>query len=194
MEPYGAPFFASIYNELILQMRNLWYYSPIQYRVNNQIQASELRVVTDSGENLGVMSLSQALEAARERGLDLIEIAPMAKPPVAKIIGFDKFRYQQEKEEKKKRSTQKTKELKQVRITPRAGQNDLLVKVKKVEEFLAEGHKVEIGLFLKGREKGNKDWGLQKLKEFLGMITTPHQVTLPPKQGGRGFITQIAKK
>ena len=121
-------------------------------------------MVTDAGENLGVMSLSQALKAAQERGLDLIEIAPMAKPPVAKIIGFDKFRYQQEKEEKKKRTTQKAKELKQVRITPRAAKNDLEVKVKKVEEFLAEGHKVEIGLFLRGREKGNKDWGLQKLR------------------------------
>ncbi|MEI6479735.1 MAG: translation initiation factor IF-3 [bacterium] len=162
--------------------------------MNNQIQAAELRVVTDAGENLGVMSLSQALKAALERGLDLIEIAPMAKPPVAKIIGFDKFRYQQEKEEKKRRTMQKAKELKQVRITPRAAQNDLMVKVKRVEEFLAGGHKVEIGLFLKGREKGNKDWGLQKLKEFLKMITTPHLVTLPPKQGGRGFITQIAKK
>lgn len=140
------------------------------------------------------MPLSSALQAAIDRGLDLIEIAPMATPPVAKIIGFDKFRYQQEKEEKKKRATQKAKELKQVRITPRAGQNDLLVKVKKVEEFLAEGHKVEIGLFLRGREKGNKDWGLQKLKEFLTLIKTPHLVTLPPKQGGRGFITQIAKK
>lgn len=150
--------------------------------------------MTDSGENLGIMSLSSALQAAIDRGLDLIEIAPMAKPPVAKIIGFDKFRYQQEKEEKKKRSAQKAKELKQVRITPRAGQSDLQVKVRKVEEFLAGGHKVEIGLFLKGREKGNKEWGLNKLHEFLKMIVTPHLVTLPPKQGGRGFITQIAKK
>ena len=172
----------------------MWYDSAIEYRVNNQIQATELRVVSDSGENLGILSRDAALAVARERGLDLIEIAPMAKPPVAKIIGFDKFRYQQEKEEKKKRSAQKAKELKQVRITPRAAQNDLQVKVRRVEEFLAEGHKVEIGLFLRGREKGNKDWGLQKLKEFLGMITAPHQVTLPPKQGGRGFITQVTKK
>lgn len=150
--------------------------------------------MSDAGENLGVMTLSAALTAARERGLDLIEIAPTANPPVAKIIGFDKFRYQQVKEEKKKRHVQKAKELKQVRITPRAAANDLMVKVRRVEEFLAEGHKVEIGLFLRGREKGNKDWGLMKLKEFMKMITTPHQVTLPPKQGGRGFIAQITKK
>ena len=89
---------------------------------------------------------------------------------------------------------QKAKELKQVRITPRAAENDLKVKIKKLEEFLEEGHKVEIGLFLRGREKGNKDWGLKKLNEFLGMITVPYVLTLPPRQGGRGFIAQVAKK
>lgn len=174
--------------------KNIWYDTFIQYRINNQIIAQELRVITEDGSNLGVMTRDQALKEAKTRNLDLIEIAPQANPPVAKIIGFDKFRYQQDKEEKKKRLTQKTKELKQVRITPRAGKNDLLIKVKKVEEFLADGHKVEINLFLKGREKGNKDWGLKKLQEFLGLITAPHQVTLEPKPGGRGFITQITKK
>ncbi len=177
-----------------LLFENLWYDERIEYRVNNQIKAESLRVVTDTGENLGVLSRDAALAAARERGLDLIEIAPQATPPVAKIIGFDKFRYQQEKEEKKKRHAQKTKELKQVRITPRAAQNDLQVKIKKVEEFLAEGHKIEIGLFLRGREKGNKEWGLQKLKEFMAMIPVPYQMTMPPKPGGRGFVAQIAKK
>lgn len=151
-------------------------------------------MVDEQGENLGVMTRESALQKAKDAGLDLIEIAPQANPPVAKIIGFDKFRYQQEKEEKKKRQAQKTKELKQVRITPRAAQNDLQVKLRKIEEFLNEGHKVEISVFLRGREKGNKEWGLNKLNEFLKMITTPHQVTLPPKPGGRGFITQITKK
>lgn len=172
----------------------MWYDCIIQYKINNQINSSELRVITETGDNLGIMTRDQALTEARNRGLDLIEIAPQASPPVAKIIGFDKFRYQQEKEEKKKRLTQKTKDLKQVRITPRAGKNDLLVKIRKIEEFLGAGHKVEINLFLRGREKGNKDWGLQKLNEFLAMITVPHQVTLAPKPGGRGFITQVTKK
>jgi len=174
--------------------KNMWYDCIIQYKINNQINSPELRVITETGDNLGVMTRDQAFTEAKARGLDLIEIAPQANPPVAKIIGFDKFRYQQEKEEKKKRLTQKTKDLKQVRITPRAGKNDLLVKIRRVEEFLGEGHKVEINLFLRGREKGNKDWGLQKLKEFLEMITVPYQVTLAPKPGGRGFITQVTKK
>lgn len=166
----------------------------IEYRINNQITAPELRVVDDAGQNLGVMSRDQALAAARERGVDLVEIAAVAKPPVAKLISFDKFRYQKEKEEKKQKAAQKSSELKQIRITPRAADNDLQVKLKKTEEFLAEGHKVEIGIFLRGREKGNKDWALEKLKKFLSLIKTPHLVTMSPRLGGRGFVTQVSKK
>jgi len=153
-----------------------------------------LRVIGEEGENLGVMTKDKALQLAKEKGLDLIEIAPTANPPVARIISFDKFRYQKEKEEKKQRAAQKVKEMKQVRISPRAAANDLQIKAGKADEFLTEGHKVEINLYLRGREKGNKDWALAKLKEFLTLIKTPHQVTMPPKQGGRGFVAQIAKK
>ncbi|MEK7512870.1 MAG: translation initiation factor IF-3 [Patescibacteria group bacterium] len=171
--------------------KNLCYYKGIQYRINNQITAPELRVLSDTGENLGVLSREEALKIAREKGLDLIEIAPTAKPPVARTMEYDKFRYQKEKEIKKQRLLQKTKELKHVRITPRAALNDLEVRVKKTEEFLSEGHKVEVGIFLRGREKGNKAWGLKKLDEFLKMIKLPYQKTMEPRWGGRGFLTQI---
>jgi translation initiation factor IF-3 len=138
-----------------------------------------------------VLPREEALRIAREKGLDLIEIAPNAKPPVARVIEFDKFRYQKEKEEKKQRLLQKTKGLKHIRITARAAKGDLEVRAKKTDEFLAEGHKVEVGIFLRGREKGNKAWGLQKLADFLKMITFPHQVTMEPRWGGRGFLTQL---
>ncbi len=171
------------------------YHSPIQpYRINNQIAAAELRVIGPEGENLGVVRKEEALRMAVERGLDLIEVAPGAKPPVARIISFDKFRYQKEKEFKKQRLAQRVKELKQVRITPRAALNDLQVKADRAERFLGQGHKVEIDLRLRGREKGNKEWGLMKLGEFLKMIKIPFTVTMPPRQGGRGFVTQITKK
>lgn len=167
----------------------------IHNRANNQITASELRVIDEHGENLGVLKREEALRIAKERGLDLIEIASAATPPVAKIISFDKFRYQKEKEEKKQYAAQKrVKELKQIRITPRAAKNDLEVKARKVDEFLESGHKVEIGVFLRGREKANRDWALDKLREFLLMIKAPHTITLPPRPGGRGFVTQVAKK
>lgn len=131
---------------------------------------------------------------AKEKGVDLIEIAPTAKPPVARLISFDKFRYQEEKRERKQRLTQKSKELKQIRITPRAASNDLQIKANLAEKFLNEGHKVEINIFMKGREKFNKEWALQKLEDFLKIIKTPYQITMEAKWSGRGYLTQINKK
>ena len=131
---------------------------------------------------------------AKDKGLDLVEIAPNANPPVAKIIAFDKFRYQKEKENRKQRKAQQAKNLKQVRISARAAKHDLELKLKKVEKFLMDGHQVGIDLRLMGREKYNRNWGLKKMNEFLAMIKHPHQVTMYPKFAGRGFIAQIAKK
>lgn len=164
------------------------------YRINNQITAPELRVIDEREGNLGVMPLEAALKLAEERGLDLVLIAPTINPPVAKIISFDKFRYQKEKELKKKRAGQKVAELKQVRISPRAARNDLEVKAKKTEEFLGEGHRVGIFLLLKGREKYNRAWTSGRLEEFLKMITVEYKIESPPKFGGKGLMMQIVKK
>lgn len=166
----------------------------INYKINNQIIALELRVVDDKEGNLGVMPLEAALKLASERGLDLIEIAPQAKPPVAKIISFDKFRYQKEKELKKQKTGQKITELKQVRISARAALNDLEIKAKKVDKFLSQGYKVEIMLSLRGREKYNRPWANQKLNEFSKMIKSEYKVTSEPKFGGRGLMVQVSKK
>ena len=148
-------------------------------------------MISENGGNLGIMSLEAALKLAMEKGLDLVEVVPLANPPVARIISFDKFRYQKEKEERKQRKSQKISELKKIRITPRAAKNDLEVKMKKVEEFLSEGHKVEIMIFLRGREKANKDWGRSKLEEFLKAITIEHKIIAPIKFAGRGFVAQV---
>ena len=152
-------------------------------------------MVGEHGESLGVIPLAQALALARpETGLDLIEIAPNAKPPVARIMSFDKYRYEQGKAEKKERLAQKGGGVKQVQISARAAQNDLLIKLKKLEEFITEGHPVEVQMRLRGREKGNKDWARQKLDGFLKMITVEHRVLGAPKFAGRGMIVQITKK
>ena len=140
------------------------------------------------------MSREEALRLATEKGVDLIEIVPNAIPPVAKIISFDKFRYQTGKEERKQRRAQKREELKQVRITPRAALNDLQIKARLVDEFLNAGHKVELGLFLRGREKGKREWNLEKFNEFIKMITVPFRMTSEPKAGGRGLVAQIVRK
>jgi translation initiation factor IF-3 len=141
------------------------------------------------------MTLEAALKLAiPEQGIDLIEIAPTAVPPVVRLMNYDKYRYQAEKAAKKERLAQKTAGLKQVQISARAATHDLEVKLKKLEEFLAEDYHVEISMRLKGREKYNKPWALQKLDGFLKMIKTEIRVESSPKFGGRGVQMQIMKK
>jgi translation initiation factor IF-3 len=141
------------------------------------------------------MSREDALAMVRpEEGLDLIEISPTASPPVVRLMSFDKYRYLKEKAEKKERVSQKKTGLKQIQISARAAAHDLQVKLKKLEEFLAEDHPVEIQMRLRGREKGNKDWAFQKLDEFMKMITIEYKASSAPKFGGRGIYVQITKK
>ncbi len=163
-------------------------------RINQQIQTKELRVVDETGANLGVMSFSEALKIAVEKNLDLIEISPLAVPPVARIMSFDKYRYQEEKKNKKQRAQQKTQELKQVKISVKEATHDLQVKCGRVIKFLEEGHKVEIMMVLRGREKANKDWAKQKLADFLNTIEFEYKVLMEIKYTGRGFAAQIAPK
>lgn len=166
----------------------------INSKINQQITAPELRVIDEQGNNLEVMPFSEALKLAQSKGLDLIEIAPTAKPPVARIMSFDKYRYQKEKELKKQRATQKTGDLKKIQISVREAKNDLDNKVKKIEEFIQEGHKVEITLRMRGREKANKDWARLKLDEFVKMFQFEYKIILEPKYAGKGLIMQIDKK
>src|SRR5580692_296369 len=164
-------------------------------RINNLITAPELRVVGEQGENLGVLSRAEALAlAGPNSGLDLIEISPNAKPPVARLMSYDKFRYEEDKRMKKERLAQKSVGMKHVQITARAAQNDLMIKVKQVEKFFAEGHPVEVNLRLRGREKRNKDWAMEKLKEFLKMLPMEYKQLTAPKFTGNGPGVQIAKK
>lgn len=151
-------------------------------------------MIDEKGENLGVLRREEAFALAREHNIDLIEISPQAKPPVARLMSFDKYRYLKEKEQKKERLAQKSSGFKQVRITARAAQNDLLVRVKKVQEFFEEGYQVEIVMKLRGREKRNKDWAFQKMREFLKMIPVEYRVVSEPRFGGPGITAQIIKK
>ena len=163
-------------------------------KINEKITALELRVINEAGENLGVLKTPEALQIAKDKGLDLIEIAATAKPPVAKIMSFDKYRYQEEKNLKKQRAKQKVQEWKGIRISGRAAEHDLQVKAKLVNKFLEEGSVVEIQLTMRGREKANREWARQKLLDFLKIINPEHKVLLEPKYGMRGFNMQITKK
>jgi translation initiation factor IF-3 len=130
----------------------------------------------------------------RQSGVDLIEVVADADPPLARLMSFDKYRYEREKAQKKERREQKSAGIKQIQISARAAENDLRIKLVKLEEFLAEGHPIDIQLRLRGREKGNKDWAMGKMKAFLAMITNEYKIVSPPKFAGRGMMAQIIKK
>ncbi len=165
-------------------------------RINEHISAKEVRVIGTDDEALGVMPIEKARELAQEKELDLIEVAPNAVPPVAKIMSYDKFRYQKEKEDKKMRDLRRKSEteMKSIRISARAAKNDLDFKAKKVNTFLEEGGRVEIQIMLRGREKGNRDWARLKVDNFLQSIETPFKIVSPLKFGGRGATMHIIKE
>ena len=139
------------------------------------------------------MPTSKALKLAAEQELDLIIIAQSANPPVAKIANFDKFRYEKAKELKKQQQAQ-PKDMKQIQIGLKSAMNDLLIRSKKIDEFLKEGYKVEIRMKLRGREKANKEWAKGKLEEFLDLITEEFKMASEIKPKGPGFGVQIIPK
>lgn len=153
-----------------------------------------MTVIDEEGKSLGKMKTTDALKLALEKKLDLIEIAPNAKPPVARLMSYDKFRYQWEKKLKKQRAMQKSSELKQVQISPKEALHDLEMKAGRVNKFMEEGNQVEIVMTLRGREKANRPFAKEKLASFIKMINPEHKVIMSAKDGGRGINMQVAKK
>lgn len=140
------------------------------------------------------MDTAEALKTARERGLDLIEIAPTVTPPVCKIMDFGKFKYQREKGEREHGKRQKEVEVKGIRIGFTTGKHDLLLRAEKAEEFLKEGNKVRIDMRLHGREKAHGNLAFKKFNEFIAMIPLEIELESPPKRFPQGFVAIISKK
>ena len=163
-------------------------------RINNQIRAIELRIIDDTGENLGVMSFKQAMELARSKNLDLIEISPNAIPPIAKIIDYGKFQYEQNKKAKKAKSGSKATETKSIQIKIGTGEHDLELKAKQTSGWLAEGHRVKIELFLVGRTKYMAESFLkERIDRLLHFITVNYKVSDPYKKTPKGLMIVIEK-
>ena len=162
--------------------------------INQEIRASELRVIGAQGENLGVLTLSAGLAAAKVAGLDLIEISPQAVPPVAKIADYGKFEYERGKKEKAVRAKAKTSETKEVQIKVGTGENDMMLKARKAAEWLEEGHRGRAELFLKGRYKGMDEAFLkERLARFLGRIPYAYRVADPITRSPKGFAGIIER-
>lgn len=155
-----------------------------QVRINEQIRAIQVRVVGAEGQH-GIMSREQALDMARARGLDLVEIAPQATPPVCKIIDFGKFRYEQQKREKEARRKTATTELKEIRFGPNTDTHDFEFKLKHAKEFLGEGDKVKAYVQFRGRAIVYKDRGLDILDRFKDALGDLAKVDQPPSMEGR---------
>jgi translation initiation factor IF-3 len=163
-------------------------------RINKEIRAAELRVIGAQGENLGLLSFADALKAAQAVELDLIEISPNAVPPVAKIMDYGKFQYEQKKRESAARSKAKVSETKEVQIKVGTGENDMRLKAKKAAEWLAEGHRVRMELFLKGRYKGMEEAFLKtRLEKFMLLIPYPYRIAEPITRAPKGFAAILEK-
>ena len=163
-------------------------------RINEEIRAREVRVITADGEQLGVMSGRAAQQLAVERHLDLVEIAPTAKPPVCKIMDYGKFRYEQQKREKEARKKQKTFDIKEVKLRPGIEDHDFNVKYKNAVRFLEDGDKVKVTIMFRGRELSHPELGEVLLNRMAQQLTDIAVVERVPKLEGKNMIMIVAPK
>jgi len=166
----------------------------IHVKINHQIKAPELRVIDSAGANLGVITLTEALAKAQEQGLDLIEISPGAVPPIAKIMDYGKFQYEANKKLKQAKSKAKVVEVKNIQVKIGTGDHDLSLKAKKASEWLAEGNRLKIDLFLPGRAKYlDFKFLKERLDRLLKLITVDYIVADPAKKSLKGITTLIER-
>jgi len=163
-------------------------------RVNERIIAKTLRVIGPQGEQLGVFPREIALKKAEEYGLDLVEVAPAAEPPVCRIIDFAKYKYEQIKREKEVKKHQKQAQIKEVRISPRIGEHDYEIKLKHIKEFLENRHKVRIRMFFRGREIAHKELGNKIIEKLLQGIDKVGRIDREPHMLGKALILILSPK
>jgi translation initiation factor IF-3 len=161
-------------------------------RINREIRADKLRVIKEDGEQLGILTLRDALNLAAEAGLDLVEISPTAKPPVAKIIDYGKFRYHQQKKEKDSKKAQVQIKVKEIKLKPNIDTHDFLTKLKHARDFLLKGNKVRISIMFRGREMLHIDLGEKVVQDFCTELSDISQVEATPKMMGRTITTVLS--
>ena len=163
-------------------------------RINAAIKAPELRIITDTGENLGILSLADAIKAAEERKLDLIEISPKANPPIAKIMDYGKYRYETGRKAREVKAKSHITETKSVQVKIGTGDHDQQLKAKKTAEWLAEGHRVKVDLFLWGRYKYMEaEFLKERLERFLKIIPADYKIADPMKKSPKGWTTTLER-
>ena len=162
--------------------------------INEQIRDKEIRLIGENGEQLGIMSARDAMKLAREPELDLVKIAPTAKPPVCKIIDYGKYRYELARKEKEAKKKQKVIEIKEVRLTPNIDVNDLNTKVGSARKFLQKGNKVKVTLRFRGREMAHMQASRHVLDDFAKELSDVAVVDKAPKIEGRSMTMFLSEK
>ena len=161
--------------------------------INEEIRASEVRVI-DEGKQLGIMSLTDAIDMAAKAGLDLVEVAPNSTPPVCRIMDYGKFRYQQSKKQQVAKKSQSTVQVKEIRIRPKTDEHDLQVKIKHIKKFLGQNDKVKITMMFRGREMAYTELGRKIMEEVQKALAEVSNVDQQPKLEGRNMIMMVSPK
>ncbi|MEG1992990.1 MAG: translation initiation factor IF-3 [Acetivibrio sp.] len=162
--------------------------------INEQIRDKEVRLVGEEGEQLGVMSSKDAMQLAKEAELDLVKIAPTAKPPVCKIIDYGKYKYELTRKEKEAKKKQKVTDVKEIRLSPNIDMNDMNTKINQARKFLSKGDKVKVALRFRGREMAHMGMGRQILDNFYSKLEDIAAVEKPAKLEGRSMIMFLTEK
>lgn len=165
-----------------------------QENINEKIRARQVRVIGADGTQLGILSLEEALNAAREEGLDLVEVAPSADPPVCKIMDYGKFRYQQSKRSQEAKKKQTVIQVKEVKLRPKTDEHDIQTKLRHIRRFLAQKDKAKVTVIFRGREIAFKDRGEMVLQRVLEELKDEVVVEMPPKMEGRNLVMILAPK
>ena len=163
-------------------------------RFNEFIQSQKVRVIDHEGENLGVMYTREAIEAAAEHGLDLVEVSPNADPPVAKFLDVGKYKYEAQKKANIARKTQKTQEIKEIKMRPNIDDHDYDTKMKKVVEFIGDGDKVKVTMRFRGRELSHGQLGMNVLQRVAEQVAEVAKVEAYPRMEGRQMLMVLAPK
>ena len=163
-------------------------------RVNEDIAVAEVRLIDETGENVGVVSKADALDRALDAGMDLVEISPGAEPPVCKILDYGRYKYQDQKKRNEARKKQKIIDVKEIKMRPNIDQHDYDVKMRSINRFLADGDKVKVTMRFRGREMVHQDLGLNVLNKVRDELDEVAKVEQFPKMEGRQMIMVVAPK
>ena len=168
--------------------------SKVVHQLNEEIRDKEIRLISDSGEQLGIVSSEEALRIAEERGLDLVKISPQAVPPVCKLMNYGKFRFEQSKREKEARKNQHVVEIKEIRMSPGIDVGDFNTKLKNAQKFLADGNRVKVSVRFRGREMAHTEIGRDLLVKFAESCSETAIMDKSPKLEGRNMSMFLSPK